>query len=69
MENTRDGSNPRTVLLEDWTKEHSEELVLLYLEDYYRTLDDSFLKEAMQITKDERLDIQKIMHRAKLRMA
>lgn len=69
MENTRDSSNPRTILLEDWTKEHSEELVLLYLEDYYRTLDDSFLKEAMQIAKDERLDIQKIMHRAKLRMA
>jgi|OpeIllAssembly_1097287.scaffolds.fasta_scaffold1130113_2 hypothetical protein len=69
MENTRGGSNSRTILSEDWTKEHSEELVLLYLEDYYRTLDDSFLKEAMQITKDERLDIQKIMHRAKLRMA
>ena len=69
MENTRDGSNPRTILLEDWTKEHSEELVLLYLEDYYHTLDDSFLKEAMQIAKDERLDIQKIMQRAKLRMA
>ena len=69
MENTRGGSNSRAILSEDWTKEHSEELVLLYLEDYYRTLDDSFLKEAMQITKDERLDIQKIMHRAKLRMA
>jgi hypothetical protein len=69
MENTGGGSNLRTILSQDWTKEHSEELVLLYLEDYYRTLDDSFLKEAMQITKDERLDIQKIMHRAKLRMA
>jgi hypothetical protein len=69
MENTRGGSNSRAILSEDWTKEHSEELVLLYLEDYYRTLDDSFLKEAMQITKDEHLDIQKIMHRAKLRMA
>jgi hypothetical protein len=69
MENTRDSSNSRMTLLEDWTKEHSEELVLLYLEDYYRTLDDSFLKEAMQIAKDERVDIQKIMQRAKLRMA
>jgi hypothetical protein len=69
MENTRDGSSSRLTLLEDWTKEHSEELVLLYLEDYYRTLDDSFLEEAMQIAKDERVDIQKIMQRAKLRMA
>ncbi|MCK4893010.1 MAG: hypothetical protein KAT07_03535 [Calditrichia bacterium] len=57
------------LFLDEWTKEESEELVLIYLEDYYRTMDDSFLKEALQITKDERLDIQKIMHRAKSRMS
>jgi hypothetical protein len=57
------------LFLDEWTKEESEELVLIYLEDYYRTMDDTYLKEALQITKDERLDIQKIMHRAKSRMA
>ena len=69
MEDTRNGSNGRMLFLDAWTKEESEELVLIYLEDYYRTMDDSFLKEALQITKDERLDIQKIMHRAKSRMS
>ncbi|MCK5454283.1 MAG: hypothetical protein KAJ16_07975 [Calditrichia bacterium] len=69
MEDTRNGSNGRMLFLDEWTKEESEELVLIYLEDYYRTMDDSFLKEALQITKDERLDIQKIMHRAKSRMS
>ena len=69
MENTRDGKNNRLYFFNEWTKEESEELVLIYLEDYYRTMDDSYLQEALQITKDERLDIQKIMHRAKNRMA
>lgn len=69
MENTRD--NPKNNLLypEDWSKEQAEELALLYLEDYYRTMDDSFLMEAIQLSKDERLDIQKIMHRARVRLA
>ena len=69
MENTRDGNNNKLYFFNEWTKEESEELVLIYLEDYYRTMDDSYLQEALQITKDERLDIQKIMHRAKNRMA
>jgi len=69
MEDTRNGAGGRLLLLDEWTKEESEELVLIYLEDYYRTMDDSYLKEALQITKDERLDIQKIMHRAKSRMS
>lgn len=69
MENTRDKSNNSPLFSEEWSKEQAEELALLYLEDYYRTMDDSFLKEAMQISKDERLDIQKIMHRAKARLA
>lgn len=69
MENTGNGSSNRVEFFEDWSKEASEELTLIYLEDYYRTMDDSFLKEALQIAKDERLDFQKIMHRARLRMA
>lgn len=68
MENTRNGSNRSVIEWNDWSKEESEELVLMYLEDYYRSLDDYFLKEAIQIAKDEGIDIQKIMHVAKSRM-
>jgi len=69
MENTGNGSNGRFSFFNEWTKEESEELALIYLEDYYRTMDDSYLKEALQLVKDEGLDIQKIMHRAKIRMS
>lgn len=69
MENTRDGSARLSAFIDNWTKKESEELVLIYLEDYYRTMDDSFLKEALQISKDENLDIQIILHRAKSRMS
>ncbi len=69
MENTRDNSNNNPLFPEDWSKQQAEELALLYLEDYYRTMDDSFLMEAIQLSKDEHLDIQKIMHRARARLA
>ncbi|MEJ2048904.1 MAG: hypothetical protein P8Y60_03515 [Calditrichota bacterium] len=69
MENTRNGSNKELNDNLNWNKEASEELVLIYLEDYYRTMDDYFLQEAFQIAKDEGIDIQKIMGRAKARMS
>lgn len=69
MENTRGKSNYSSLFPEDWSKEQAEELAMLYLEDYYRTMDDSFLMEAIQLSKDEQLDIQKIMHRARARLA
>ncbi|MBN2366562.1 MAG: hypothetical protein JXL67_10375 [Calditrichaeota bacterium] len=69
MEYTRDGAGRLSAFLDNWTKAESEELVLIYLEDYYKTMDDSYLKEALQIAKDERLDLQKILHRAKSRMS
>ena len=53
MENTRNGSNKELNDNLNWNKEASEELVLIYLEDYYRTMDDYFLQEAFQIAKDE----------------
>ncbi|MEJ2634444.1 MAG: hypothetical protein P8184_04020 [Calditrichia bacterium] len=68
MENPRNGSSRQSWEWRDWSKEESEELVLIYLEDYYRTLDEYFLKEALQISKDEGVDIQKIMRLAKTRM-
>jgi hypothetical protein len=69
MENMRNGSYKELYDYLNWNKEASEELVLFYLEDYYRTMDDYFLQEALQIAKDEGIDIQKIMGRAKARMS
>ncbi|HFE64620.1 MAG TPA: hypothetical protein ENK14_09445 [Caldithrix sp.] len=65
MENTPGGSNRTSFDWNDWTKKDSEELVLMYLEDYYRTLDDYYLQEALQIAKDDDVDVQKIMRLAK----
>jgi hypothetical protein len=69
MENTRNRANNEKPGINDLSKKESEELVLFYLEDYYRTLDDYFLKEALQLAKDEGIDMQKIMQRAKLNLA
>jgi len=69
MENMRNGSSKEHYDNLNWNKEASEELVLFYLEDYYRTMDEYFLQEALQIAKDEGIDIQKIMGRAKSRMS
>ncbi|MFZ0389388.1 MAG: hypothetical protein WAN36_02930 [Calditrichia bacterium] len=68
MENTRNRPGDELFSWSDWSKKESEELVLIYLEDYYRTLDDYYLQEAVQIAKDEALDLQKIMGWAKRRM-
>jgi len=68
MENTGNSSSRKGLGWDDWSKEESEELVLLYLEDYYRTLDEYFLKEALQIAKDDGVDFPKIMRLAKSRM-
>jgi hypothetical protein len=65
MENTRDRDSSQLYEDDNWSKEESERLILLYLEDYYRTLDDDYLKEAFQIAKDEGIDIQKILRKMK----
>ncbi len=49
---------------QNWSKEESEELILLYLQDYYRTLDDYYLKEALMIALEDGIDFQRILHRA-----
>lgn len=69
MENTRNRSNKELSDFIPWNKEESEKLVLIYLEDYYRTMDDYFLQEALQIAKDEGIDMQKIMGRAKSKLS
>ncbi len=68
MENTRNGSNRNLWDAYSWTKEESEELILLYLEDYYRTLKEEYLSEALQLAKDEGVDMEKMFHRARARL-
>ena len=36
----------------DWTREDSEALVRRYLTDYFQTLDEYFLNEAVQIARE-----------------
>ena len=68
MENTKKGDCRQSFDWNEWNKEDSEELVLIYLEDYYKTLDDYYLKEALQIAKDQGVDFQKMMHSVKSKL-
>jgi len=54
--------------LNSWTKADSEELVALYLMDYYETLDDYYLQEALQIAKDDGVSFQTVNNRVRLQL-
>ncbi len=45
----------------DWTREDSEALVRRYLTDYFQTLDEYFLNEAVQIAREDAVNLEKIM--------
>ena len=49
----------------EWTRKDSEDLVVLYLNDYYKTLDEYYLREALQIAKDDGVDFDKVMRRVR----
>jgi hypothetical protein len=49
----------------EWTRKDSEDLVILYLNDYYRTLDEYYLQEALQIAKDDGVDFGRILHKVR----
>lgn len=49
----------------EWTRKDSEELVILYLNDYYRTTDEYYLREALQIAKDDGVDFEKVMRKVR----
>lgn len=65
MESSKDKSSFDPSGWNEYSKEESEQLVLLYLQDYYKSLDDYFLQEAFQIAKDEGVDIHKLMRQAR----
>lgn len=52
-----------------WTRKDSEELVVLYLNDYYRTLDEYYLREALQIAKDDGVDFDKVMRKVRFQLS
>jgi len=52
----------------EWTKKDSEELVLIYIMDFYKTLDDYYLEKAVQIAKDDFVDFEKIMLKARFQL-
>lgn len=53
----------------EWSKKDSEELVMLYLNDYYETLDEYYLREALQIAKDDGVDFEKIMRQVRFQLS
>ncbi len=51
--------------MSSWSRQDSEELVALYLMDYFATLDDYYLKEALTIARNDGVDFEKIMRRVR----
>jgi len=52
-----------------WTRKDSEELIILYLKDYYDTLDDDYLKEAIQIAKDDGINFENVMRLVRFQLS
>ncbi len=53
----------------EWSKKDSEDLVVLYLKDYYQTLDDYYLREALQIAKEDGVDFESVMRRVRFQLS
>ncbi len=53
----------------EWTRKDSEELIILYLKDYYDTLDDDYLKEAIQIAKDDGINFENVMRQVRFTLS
>ena len=65
MQNINNADRLSDFLGLEWTRKDSEDLVILYLNDYYRTLDEYYLREALQIAKDDGVDFEKVMRRVR----
>lgn len=53
----------------EWTRKDSEELVILYLRDYYETLDEYYLREALQIARDDGVNFDRIMRQVRFSLS
>ena len=68
MENPMKDSIQTDSLLETWSKEQSIELILFYLENYYLTLEDNYLAEALQVAREDGIDFQKMLSLARTQL-
>lgn len=50
----------------EWTREDSKELIQLYLQDYYDTLDDYYLERAISIAREHSINFQNLMFKVRL---
>ncbi len=69
MNNSKNNLDELTPPWMGWSKEDSEELVMLYLSDYYETLDDYYLEEAIQIAREDGVDFEKLMRIVRFQQA
>lgn len=69
MENIKKDSNFELPPWMEWTKEDSKELIMLYLQDYYDTLDDYYLERAVHIAKEHAIDLQTLIYKAKFQQS
>ena len=53
----------------EWTRKDSEDLVILYLRDYYETLDEYYLREALQIAQDDGINFEKMMRHVRFSLS
>jgi len=53
----------------EWTRKDSEDLVILYLRDYYDTLDEYYLREALQIARDDGVNIDRVMRQVRFSLS
>lgn len=53
----------------EWTREDSEELVMIYIQDYFKTLDDYYLEKALQISKDDSINFEQIMLKVRFQLS
>ena len=65
MQNTNRSGMENQERFPNWSRKDSEELVALYLMDYFRTLDDYYLKEALSIAHNDGVDFEKIMRKVR----
>ena len=49
-------------------KFNNEKIILSYLADYYRTMDEHYLEEAFQLAKDDKIDMQQMFLIARSRL-
>lgn len=68
LQNIKKDSNLDLLPWLEWSREDSKELILLYLEDYYSTLDDYFLERALHIAKEHSIDFRDLMSKVRFQL-